>query len=136
MAALPKLKPVLIPDGIGEKVDLRTKLKEELAQVTALVAAYEETIKGVETALMTQLDEMKTTNGGGKRATVSIVESVVPSVTDWDAFYAYIAKKKYFHLLERRASVTGCREIFELKGQLPGVEPFVKRKLNFTSKKG
>ena len=136
MAALPKLKPVLIPDGIGEKIDLRSRLKDDLTEINKVTSNIEEQIKAVEIALMSQLDIQGTTNGGGKRATVSIVESVVPTVKDWDAFYAYIAKKKYFHLLERRPSVSGCREIFETKGQLPGVEPFVKRTLNFSSKKG
>ena len=41
-------------------------------------------------------------------------------VDNWDAFYAYIHRYKYYHLLERRPSVTGCRELLETKGKIPG----------------
>lgn len=131
-----KMKPVLIPEGIGAKIDLRQKLKADKEAAAAVVEAIEEHITSVETALLAQLDKEETTNGGGKLATVSITEAIVPNVTDWDSFYKYIARMKYYHLLERRPSVTGCRELFETKGAIPGVMPFTKRKLNFTTKKG
>lgn len=131
-----KMKPVLIPEGIGAKIDLRQKLKTEKGAAAAVVEQYEKLITDVETALMAQMDKEQTTNGGGKLATASINESIVPQVTDWDLFYKYIARMKYYHLLERRPSVTGCRELFETKGAVPGVLPFTKRNLTFTSKKG
>lgn len=131
-----KMKPVLIPEGIGAKIDLRQKLKAEKEEAAKVVDAIEAHIVSVETALLAQLDKEETTNGGGKLATVSVTESVVPNVQDWDSFYKYIARMKYYHLLERRPSVTGCRELFETKGAIPGVMPFTKRKLNFTTKKG
>lgn len=59
--------------------------------------------------------------------TVSIEESVVPQAKDWDAFYKFIGRNKYYHLLERRPSVTGCRELWEMGKQVPGVEKFTKR---------
>lgn len=131
-----KMKTVLIPEGIGAKIDLRQKLKTEKEAAAAVVEQYEKLITDVETALMAQMDKEQTTNGGGKLATASINEAIVPQVTDWDLFYKYIARMKYYHLLERRPSVTGCRELFETKGAVPGVLPFTKRKLTFTSKKG
>ena len=134
--ALPKLKPVLMPEGIGEKIDLRTKLKAELDTLTKTVGDFQKLIDGVELALMEQLDAQKTTSGGGKRATVTINESIVPNIKDWDLFAEYIYKNKYLHLLQRRPAVLACREIFELRGKLPGAEAFTKRTLNFTTKKG
>lgn len=131
-----KMKPVLIPEGIGAKIDLRQKLEADKKEAAGVVEAIEAHITSVETALMAQMDKEQTTNGGGKLATVSIVESVVPQVTDWDLFYKYIGRMKYYHLLQRRPSVTGCRELFEKKGAVPGVLPVTLRKLNFTSKKG
>jgi hypothetical protein len=69
----------------------------------------------------------------GVLATVSISENIRPSVEDWDAFYAYIHKYKYYHLMERRPSVSGCNELLETKGKIPGVVPFTQRKLNVRS---
>lgn len=133
---LPVFTPSAIPDGIGQKIDLRQQLKDDLALVQKLADEVSAHIDAVEKALIEQLDREGTTSGGGKRATVSVNESVVPNVTDWDAFYKFIARMKYYHLLERRPSVSGCRELFETKGAIPGVEPFLKRRLNFTAKKG
>lgn len=125
-----------IPTTIGAKVDLRTQLKEQKEQAQAIVDAYDAHIKELELALLEQLDKEESLNGGGKTATVSIREAIVPQVDSWDDFYKYISRTKYFHLLERRPSVSGCRELFETKGKIPGVVPFIKRTLNFTSKKG
>lgn len=133
---LPTLKPLAIPTGIGQKIDLRQALTDDKKEVQALLDALCAQIDEVEKALFEQMDKEGTTNGGGKTATVSVVESIVPNVKDWDSFYKYIARMKYFHLLERRASVSGCRELFETKGAIPGVEPFTKRRLNFSTKKG
>jgi hypothetical protein len=131
-----KIKPLVLPAGIGEKIDLRQKLKADKEAYDSIVAEYESQILQVEAALMEQMDREGTTKGGGKSATVSASESVVPQVTDWEAFYKFIHRMKWYHLLERRPSVTGCRELFETKGAIPGVMPFTKRKLTFTSKKG
>ena len=68
--------------------------------------------------------------GKGKLASFTIGTSAVPQVKDWDLFYKYIYKNKFGHLLERRPSVTGCRELFDTKGNITGVEKFTKRKIN------
>jgi hypothetical protein len=133
---LPTLTPRTIPAGIGAKIDLRQVIKSDKEEVQKLVDQLTAELDAVEKALFEQMEKEGTTNGGGKSATVSIVESVVPNVKDWNAFYAFIARMKYFHLLERRPSVSGCRELFETKGAIPGVEPFNRKRLNFSAKKG
>lgn len=130
-----KAKPVAIPATIGGKIDLRMQLKSKKEEAQKLADAYDAQMRDVERALEEQMEKEGTTKGGGKLATVSLGESVVPNVVDWDAFYKFIHKTKYYHLLERRPSVTGCRELFDTKGMIPGVVPFPKKKLNFTSVK-
>ena len=90
-------------------------------------------LDALENQIIEALDGEGVTSSTGKLATASLCESVVPQVENWDLFYTFIAKHKYFHLLDRRPSVTGCRELFETKGQIPGVLPFVKRKLSLTN---
>lgn len=133
---LPNYPAPAIPAGIGAKIDLRQALVNDKKDIEALLKLVDEHIDTVERQLFEQMDKEGTTNGGGKTATVTVNETVVPNVKDWDRFYAFIARMKYYHLLERRPSVTGCRELFETKGAIPGVEPFVKRRLNFSAKKG
>ena len=118
---------------VGVKIDALHALREEKRQLEKLLKAKAQEIDLAENDLIEQMDQQNITKSTGSKATVSISTSVKPSVEDWDAFYAYIHKNKYYHLLERRPSVTGCRELFDHKGAIPGVVPFTQRKLNIRS---
>ena len=118
---------------VGAKIDALHALREEKRQLEELLKAKAREIDLAENDLIEQMDQQNITKSTGSKATVSISTSVKPSVEDWDAFYAYIHKNKYYHLLERRPSVTGCRELFDTKGKIPGVVPFTQRKLNIRS---
>ena len=118
---------------VGAKIDALHALREEKRQLEELLKAKAQEIDLVENDLIEQMDQQNITKSTGSKATVSITTSVKPSVEDWDAFYAFIHKNKYYHLLERRPSVTGCRELFDTKGKIPGVVPFTQRKLNIRS---
>lgn len=115
---------------LGDLVDKLHETRERKRVAEDVVKGIEEEYRQVEAELMALADEQGTTVGKGKAGAFSIVESVLPQVKDWDAFLKYIYKHKYGHLLERRPSVTGCRELFETKGAIPGVEKFTKRKIN------
>lgn len=115
---------------LGSAIDALWALREKKRKLETQVKEIEATIADSETQVMELMDKEGVEKTTGKKASVSITSNVVPQVEDWDAFYAYIHRNKYYHLLERRPSVTGCRELFETKGKLPGVLPFTKRKLN------
>lgn len=118
---------------VGAKIDSLHALREEKRLLEEQVKAKAQEINLAENELIEQMDQQNITKSTGSKATVSITTSVKPSVEDWDAFYAFIGKNKYYHLLERRPSVTGCRELFDTKGKIPGVVPFTQRKLNIRS---
>lgn len=118
---------------VGAKIDALHALRGEKRQLEELLKVKAQEIDLAENDLIEQMDQQNITKSTGSKATVSISTSVKPSVEDWDAFYAYIHKNKYYHLLERRPSVTGCRELFDHKGAIPGVVPFTQRKLNIRS---
>jgi predicted metal-binding protein len=115
---------------IGAKIDALHALREAKRAKEKEISLLEEQAHALESELIDELDKQGITKSTGRKATVSITESVKPSVDNWDEFYEYIRKHKYFHLLERRPSVTGCRELLEMKGKIPGVVPFTQRKLN------
>lgn len=118
---------------VGAKIDALHALREDKRQLEELLKAKAQEIDLVENELIELMDQQNISKSTGTKATVSITTSTKPSVEDWDAFYAYIHKNKYYHLLERRPSVTGCRELFDTKGKIPGVVPFTQRKLNIRS---
>ncbi len=118
---------------VGAKIDALHALREEKRKIESKLSEKVSEIAALEEELMDQMDAQNITKSTGSKATVSISVSVKPAVEDWDAFYAYIHRHKYYHLLERRPSVTGCRELFDTKGVIPGVTPFTQRKLNVRS---
>lgn len=112
---------------IGGKIDALHALREEKKELLAQLETKEKELEAANLELIDLMDAQGVTSSTGTKATVTIGISVKPSVDDWDAFYAFIQKNKYWHLLERRPSVTGCRELFDTKGKIPGVVPFTQR---------
>jgi hypothetical protein len=115
---------------IGQIADALFDAREEKRELEEQVKIVQERIDKIEQEAFELADSQQTTVGKGKRGAFSITELVVPQVKDWPAFYKFVKKNDFFHLLERRPSVTGCRELFETKGAIPGVERFTKRKIN------
>mgnify|MGYP003442148804 CR=1 FL=1 len=118
---------------IGTKIDTLHNIREQKRALEKQIEKLGEQAALLESELIDQMDAEGVSKSTGKNASVYIGENVKPTVEDWDAFYKYILRNKYFHLLERRPSVTGCRELFETKGKIPGVVPFTQRKINIRS---
>lgn len=116
-------------DSLGRQADRFFELREQKRRLEAELEAKEQEIRIAEGELMAAMEVQGVSKITGTTSTVSISESVKPSVEDWSEFEDYIHRNKYFHLLERRPSVLGCREIFEKHGRIPGVVPYVQKKL-------
>lgn len=102
--------------NLGTAIDKLWKLKDAQkladAKATDAAAAY----KTFEAEVIELLKTQGTRKSTGLLANFSIKASVVPTVSNWDLFYPYIYKNKAGYLLERRPSVTACRELFDSKG--------------------
>lgn len=115
---------------LGILIDDLQNRREQKRALEAQLKLIQDGIDEAEVAVLQAMDKAGLDKATGKLASVAVTENIKPSVEDWDAFYAYIGKNKFWHLLERRPSVTGCRELFETKGKIPGVVPFKKRTIN------
>lgn len=62
--------------------------------------------------------------------TLSRSDTVVPTVTDWDAVEGFIKDRDLLYLYQRRLSATVWRELIEDGVEIPGVEGFTKRDVN------
>jgi hypothetical protein len=137
MIKLPAVAKLSIPKTIAAKIDARQALRADRLSVDTLSKQIGTQEAQMEAAIFEQLDEVGSSSGASKLASVSISESTQFSFSDFDAFCAYVGKKKYWHLFQRRVSVESCREAFALlkPNENMGLTPKVIRKLNF-SKKG
>lgn len=135
MASVSPIRKTIAARTIGELADLMHKNREDRKvlddQIKIFNAAYEQ----LEFELIGILDVQNSTRGDGKKASVSISESVVPAVKDWDALWAFIFKGKHKQLMQLRISAPAWRELCELKKPPPGIESFTKRTINLTTKK-
>lgn len=114
----------------GAIIDQLWAAREEKRNLESQVKEVEQTIKEIEEMLMTRLDAEGMDKATGKKASVSITTSVVADVQDWDLLYPYIAKNKFWHLLQKRVSDPSVHELWDAGKKVPGVLPFTRKKLN------
>lgn len=130
MVAIAKVKVSARPATTGAIIDQLWGAREEKRRLEEQVKEVEGAIKGIEETLMERLAAEGLEKATGSKASVSITSTVTADVQDWDAFYPYIAKHKYWHLLQRRPSDPGVRELWDAGKKVPGVVPFTKRRVN------
>jgi hypothetical protein len=116
--------------NLGDLIDEIFELREQKRRKEEEATEIQEKIAALESKIMALLDDQGLSKATGSKATVFVSELIRPHVEDWNRFYDYIHANRWFHLLERRPSVAGCAELFELQGQIPGVVPKVIRRLN------
>ena len=123
---------------IDKLVTVRDKRRALAEQDKELAKEVEE----LQATILARLEAEGTDKASSKKATVSRTTVTVANVTDWDAFWGFIHKNKFNHMLQRRVSDPAYRELVELAQsdkklakqlQTAGVEPFVKVNLNLRS---
>jgi hypothetical protein len=121
------------PKTIGAIIDSMFVLREQKRGLEAQVKVIDAAIGEEELALMELMESQGLEKGTGKMASVSISTTTSFSfdpVEGFEKFMGYVAKHKYFHLVQRRISEVAVREVFESKGKVPGLVPFEKKKIN------
>lgn len=118
---------------ISELWTLRESKRELSQQEKALSERYN-TLKQ---ELIHQLDEQGVSGAKATRARVVITESQVVQTQDWDAFCAYVRENNAFHLLQKKPSVTACKELTSIEGTLPpGISLLTIRDISLTTVRG
>lgn len=114
----------------GAMIDQMWALREKKRALEASIKDLDGQMADLEAKLMEDMEANGIDKMTGKAAGVSISTSVVANVEDWDKFLAWIYKTKNGHLLQRRVSDPAWREMTEIKGVVPGTQPFTKKRLN------
>lgn len=125
-----KKKPISAAN-LGKTIDKIFSLRKKKQELENAVKDVEGQIANLDAEVMEALEATGLEKTSTKSGTVSISTSTVAQVTDWDAFYAYIYKNKFGHLLQRRVSDPAWRELMEQGKKVPGTSGFTKKKLNY-----
>jgi hypothetical protein len=112
-----------MPKTIGETIDMMFSLRESKRELEAKIKTLNETYDALEAHLTSNFDKAGLDGARGKFATASIKRTTVADVTDWDAYFKYIARTKSWDLIQKRASITALRLRWDDKKAVPGVEP-------------
>lgn len=125
-------KKIVVPKTLGACADRLFKIKDEAAKLAKQAAELDAERKAIQEHVINTLPKSNATGVSGKLANVKVRTVDVPQVKDWDKFYAYVAKNKSFHLMQRRLAEGAVNEILDTGKKIPGVEPFpvVKISLN------
>jgi hypothetical protein len=114
---------------IGVISDDIYKIKLEEEKLRKQMEGLESKRKVLEAELYTAAEKQGLEKGGGKTSSFTIADHTVPSVEDWDTYWDFIAKTRFFHLVQRRPAVKACQEMWEMGKVIPGVTKFSSKKV-------
>lgn len=131
---LPEEKPVVPvdPKKLGELIDKLTELKLQRQYHEKQAEKIGTEMAGVEEEIIHMMADAHLEKAAHGGTAVAPKDHVYAHVESWEKLYDFIETNRYWHLLEKRVSVTGYRELLELGRDVPGVVPFVKTKLSVT----
>lgn len=130
LKAVPTKEPT-----VGELIDQLWSVKEEKKEWAKEEKKLNARIEDIEQQLFAKFDAEQMTLGRGSKASISVGTSTAFNIADFDALCAYVKRKNYFHLFQRRVTVESARELFEANGSVPGLEPYTKRTIHITTLK-
>lgn len=119
--------------SIGNQIDEYAKLRKEKAALSKHLDDLNKKIMACEQELIGSLSGQSMLKASGHLATVSIGESEIAVVKDWQILYNHIVESGSFELLQKRLSNRVALEAISVNGGLPGTEVIKQPKLNFKS---
>lgn len=128
------VRPDQAARSLGECINELHHIRERKREVNQELSELEHLYKALEQEILNLMDAQGTELARSSRACASISTQLVPTVTDWDAFYGYIRDTDQLHLLQRRVTTTAWRELVDSGETVPGTEPFTKRGINLRSR--
>lgn len=130
----PEKKTFSIPDTTGGIIDRMVKLKADADKLEAKVKPLDEEYAFLEDYLIDNLPKVGLMGASGKKVRVEIKPVHLPTAKDWVKIYAYIKRNSAWELLHKRLSTEACRERWDAKKVIPGVEIFTKLTLKMLKK--
>ena len=118
------------PKSLGECIDLSYTLRAERKEVEAKAEKMKEKEKMLEDHIFSKFENAEIDGAKGKLASASRKMTTSAKVTDPEKFFAWVAKAKAWEFLWKSANLTACKERWEAKEVVPGVDPVHVMKLH------
>ncbi len=121
-----------LPKTLGACADRLFAIKEAKGELERKISVLDDERKAIEERLIAELPKSDAGGVLGKLCKAVITRKDVPTVKDWDPFYAYVLRTKDFSLLQRRVGELAIKERWDAGETVPGVEPFTVVKVSVT----
>lgn len=119
--------------ALGKLIDSMWELREKRKVAEAAVDELKGKITEIEAEIEALMDKDGITKATGTKATLSFSYTTIADVQGdegWTKLYAYIKKTGYWHLLHKRVTDGAYKELLEAGKKVPGVVPFIKKRIN------
>ena len=118
---------------LGDQIAHHEELRNEKRRLNERLKELDGDLRDSESQVLDALDTAGLEHAKIDGVSVSISEQTMPNVNDWDALYEFIKEHDAFYMLQRRVSTGPYREMLQMEQPVPGVEPYVQRKVNMRS---
>ena len=121
---------------LGDLIDDLARNRDETRKLSKQLDHLKSEKTTLERELIAAMDAQGIEQSRGKLGSASICEQVVPSVTDWDVFYAYIHRNRSYFLLARRPTSVAYRETLAARRNrpIPGVQSYLHRTITLRTR--
>lgn len=113
-----------MPKSIGLCADEYASVRELRLAMEKLVASVKERETEIKEHIIRELPKSDNTGAAGKKYRAQIVTKDQPTLRDWDAFTAYVAKYNRFDMLTKRLADKAVKDTWEAGEAVPGIEKF------------
>jgi hypothetical protein len=113
-----------LPPSIGLCADLYAEVRELRLAMQKHVDNVKRREAEIREHIINNLSKSDDTGAAGKRYRAQIVTKDVPTLRDWDAFTAFVARANRWDLLHKRVADKPVRDLWEEGEQVPGIEAF------------
>jgi hypothetical protein len=129
-----KSETVVLPKTLGAAADKLYDMRAARLKAQAAVDKLHDKEKELQEHIKIQLTQAHAEGVEGKKARVGITLGVVADVQDWDEYYKWVKKTGDFSLFMRKLNDGSCRERWENKEVIPGVQPQTILKVSVTKR--
>jgi hypothetical protein len=118
---------------LKDRIERLNLLKAELADLNKQAKELKEQVDQAEHEIIDAMQEaeLDLIQVGDVRYSPNI--QMLPSVTDWDNFLAWVGENEAYHLLYKRISTKAVGELVDAGANVPGVDSF--QKISLSSRK-
>lgn len=111
-----------MPSDVGQLIKELVALDQHAAELDRQTKAKRKEAKAKKEEIRLALGAQGLTSGRNQTHSATVTELLVPNAQNWNEFYDFVYDNRFAHLLHRRLSVEGCRELWASGSSIPGVE--------------